>query len=80
MTHNFPQQQSEELPPQMSDIDEGSSSDSDSSVDSSVDSSMFNKCLRTPANIEDKDPFVSQIQIPRSASAITGSDNFAHVR
>ena len=59
----------------MSDIDDGSSSDSDSSVASS----MSTKCLRTPANFEDEDPFVSQIQIPRIASTIAGSDDFAQV-
>jgi hypothetical protein len=59
----------------MSEVDDGSSSDSDSSVASSVSI----KSLRTPANFEDGDSSGSQTQNPRSAFAITVVDKPLHV-
>lgn len=59
----------------MSDVDDGSSSDSDSSIASSVST----KSLRTPANFEDANSSGFQTQIPRSVFAITEIDNSLHV-
>lgn len=52
----------------MSDVDDGSSSDSDSSIASSVSS----KSLRTPANFEDPNSSGSQTQIPIDNSLHVG--------